>query len=204
MLHINPFHPNPILRDHLPDHPFWRFVTKIREYTPTQDALHYLQHHSEFHLHLFLFCCWYASSGQGKLVKTDILQLISISASWSERIILPLQQLKNKHLPETIKRDIIADLQLAEQIELLMLTDVPIKFSRAARNSLQKLSDACKNIAVYCKSINIAIDAVLQLVVNQILLFCFPKLEPAEIQRAIELHIKEGKSGSVQGKLELD
>lgn len=195
--------------DYLPDHPFWRFATKILSHAEAKLAALYLQNHFGFSINLLLFCCWHAEAGRGRLSKTDIVQLININANWYERILYPLDYMaarcQNAPLSASFKQELYSIQKLAEHIEQLMLTEVPVKFSRNARTPLQKLNDCSKNIEVYCKAMFITIDASLHEALVHIMSIAFPGLGNKEIQE-VSRSILLGESPSLfaQKKLALD
>jgi hypothetical protein len=174
-------------KDNLPDHPFRRFVTHLNEQKATWEILEKLRQNSAILLNLLLFCCWFATAGQGRLTKSDIQELIKIIAAWHERILPALSQLndncKKADLSDPLKQEILTSLKFAENIEQMMLTDVPIKFTRHSRTPQQKLTDACKNIVLYCKTQQIHIDTTLSEILFQLLANIFPKIDLLETQK---------------------
>lgn len=177
---------NLFIKDQLPDHPFWRFATKLYEPANARVLLLELQYHGDFHPNLLLFCCWFASAGRGRIAKQDIQHLFAMTANWYERIILPLQQLQipiqTGIFDAELRQEIYANLLLAERIEQLMLTELPLKYSRSPRNPTQKLVDACKNIVTYSKASPVVLNAVTVPIIQQLLARVFPTLEEPEIR----------------------
>lgn len=196
--------------DHLPDHPFWRFAAKIHNHAEAKIVLLNLQNHFGVNANLLLFCCWHAEAGKGRLSKTDILQLINVNANWHERVQIPLNQIaancQNTTLPTQFKQELQDLRQLAEHIDQIMLTEIPVKFSRNARTPLQKLTDCGKNIAAYCKVLSITMDAVLQQALLQILPLVFPTIDSNQLEKIVQSVLMEENASLsyTQKKLPLD
>lgn len=193
-------------KDVLPDHPFWHFVTRMHEQDNTRQVLLQLQQYHEIQLNLLLFCCWFANAGQGRLSRSDMQKLIASTTTWHQRIVNVLNKL---HLTtknyDTLKKPIFDYLQLAEQIEQLMLTDVNIRFVRLSRTPNQKLIDACKNIGTYLRCYQVPIDPLLCELFYNLLVRIFPTLELKEIYKTCQTHfLQESQQFFVQRKLLLD
>lgn len=196
-------------KDHLPDHAFWRFIIKIYEQEVAQTAMNQLRPNSAIQLNLLLFCCWFAQAGQGRLAKQDIQDLIAATSAWHDRIVLPLQKLqhqgKQEHLPEDLQQAIAAEVKFAEHIEQWLLIDVPIKFTRSARLPAQKLTDACKNIAAYCKTAQIFVNTATCEHIFHLLAAIFPAIDLLETQKTCRaILLNEAAQPLAQGRLSLD
>lgn len=190
----------------LPDHPFWRFITTIRAQETIRGALSQAELYPAIQINLLLFCCWFAQAGRGRLTKQDLLQLIAATTPWHERILKPLQDLPQHGaglLPSHLQQNIAAEIELAEHIEQLLLADVPIKFARAARNPSQKLGDACRNIALYCRMQQVPVNVSLNEAFYILLAGVFPKIDLLETQRTCQNLLPED-SFALQGKLLLN
>ena len=195
-------------KDHLPDHAFWRFIMKTHETDLAHKILQPLQAISTLQINLLLFCCWFAQAGQGRLNKQDVQALIVATASWHDRIILPLQKLQSQIIALQLNdlADTIADeLQYAEHIEQLMLIDVPVKFTRTSRTPSQKLNDACKNIAVYCKTAHIFLSNASCENIFHLLATVFPRIDLNELRKTCQaILLSEAAQPASQGRLILD
>lgn len=195
-------------KDQLPDHAFWRFILKTYENEPARKTLVQIQQLAAVQINLLLFCCWFAQAGQGRLTRQDIQELIVATAPWHERIILSLQKLQQQtaaSLFGDLDQEVQTELQFANHIEQLMLIDVPIRFTRNSRTPIQKLTDACKNIAMYCKTAQIFLSNTSCENVFHLLAAIFPKLDLLEVQKTSKaILLTEAAQPSAQGKLILD
>ncbi|QLH41635.1 MAG: DUF2390 domain-containing protein [Coxiellaceae bacterium] len=79
-----------------------------------------------------LYCCWFADTGYGRLTKTQLQQLLTTTHHWQVRVIAALRRLREqlKTWPQRqmiikIRQAILAEELLAEQIEQLMMVEVP-------------------------------------------------------------------------------
>lgn len=197
------------MKEHFPDHPFARFVSKIASNTPAQQALANLEGITSMQPNLLLFCCWFAQAGQGRLDKQDIQELMSASTAWHARISLGLQKLnqlaERMNLAYDAKQAINSEYQFAQQVEQWLLIDAPIKFTRTARTPLQKITDACKNLVMYCKIQQIYISNVSCELLSQVLSFVFPAIDIIEITKTCRtILLNEAAQPYAQGKLILD
>lgn len=193
----------------LPDHPFWRFNLALNAQESVRRALCQAQLYPAIQINLLLYCCWFAQAGRGRLTKNDIQQLSEVMATWHHRILKPLRELLQRTnsspsltLPE-LQKNISAEIELADHIEQLFLADVPIKFNRTSRNPSQKLSDACKNIVLYCRLQQIPINETLCDAFYELLAAVFPKIDLRETQKTVQTLLRQD-SFFPQSKLALD
>lgn len=196
-------------KDVLPEHPFWHFVTRMHQQESTQSVLLQLQGYHEIQLNLLLFCCWFSYAGQGRLSRNDMQKLISSTTTWHQRIVNALNKLhlitRKSEIKEVLNKPVFEYLQLAEQIEQLMLTDVNIRFVRLSRTPVQKLIDACKNICIFLKCYQVPTDPVLCELLCQLLSLLFPSIELKEVSKACQTYfLQESQRFFVQRKLLLD
>lgn len=191
---------------HLPDHPFSRFNNSLHEQAAVRCALSQAELYPAIQINLLLFCCWFAQAGRGRLLKQDLQQLMSAICQWHERIFKPLQQLEQQvqgRLATSLQREITAAVTRTDHIEQLFLIDVPIRFARASRNPNQKLVDACKNISLYCRLLQLPINAALSEAFSELLAAVFPKIDPREMQKVTKALLLED-SFFPQNKLALN
>jgi hypothetical protein len=197
-------------KDTLPDHPFWRFASKISAQEATGNILKSLEEH-HFKTNILLFCCWFAIAGQGRLSKSGMQKLVTTISLFHERILLPLQKLLltiKKLFPqsEILHKEMNVNEALVQQIEQLMLTDAVVKYSRISRTPEQKLADTCKNIALFCRASLIHLEFATQQLLLQLLTLLFPQVTALEIQNNCQemfLEIKK-EPGLKQKTLHLD
>jgi len=160
------------------DHPLWRFSVKIWDHETAQRALQALENNYGLNPNVLLFCCWFGAAGQGRLTRDDINQLLTATAHWHERIVLSLQRLsKQATRSEDIYQAIAAETVVALHIEQLMLAEALGKFTRNTRNTNQKLTDACKNIALYVKMAQTPINPTTHDAIYQIVAIAFPTID---------------------------
>lgn len=195
-------------KDNLPDHAFWRFVTKTQENPLARRSMAQLQQMSAIQTNLLLFCCWFAQAGQGRLAKQDCQDLLTATSFWHDRITLPLQKLQTqatKSLFSDLAEQITHELQFTNHIEQMMLVDVSIKFIRTSRTPIQKLTDACKNIALYCKTAHIFLNTTLCDELFHLLATIFTGIDLLEMQKICQaILLNEAAQPSSQGKLVWD
>ena len=160
------------------DHPFWRFSVKVWDQDSARSALQILERNYGLNPNIFLFCCWYASAGYGRLTREDILQLIAAISHWHDRVVLSLQRLgeKTKTL-ETIRQDIQTEIIVAIHIEQLMLAEALAQSTRNNRNINSKLTEACKNVALYIKMVQTPINPTTQEAIYQVIAVAFPTID---------------------------
>lgn len=193
---------------HLPDHPFWRFNLALNAQESVRRALCQAQLYPAIQINLLLYCCWFAQAGRGRLTKHDIQQLSEVIATWHHRILKPLEELlQSANTPRKalleLQKNISAEIELADHIEQLFLADVPIKFNRTSRNPNQKLIDACKNMALYCRMQQVPINEGLSAAFYELLAAVFPKVDLRETQKAVQTLLLQD-SFFPQTKLALD
>lgn len=146
----------------LPEHPFWQFSLRVYALPTVADGLLALQREWGLDINFLLYCCWFADTGYGRLTKTQLQQLLTTTHHWQVRVIAALRRLREqlKTWPQRqmiikIRQAILAEELLAEQIEQLMMVEVPFFEAPQNRTPQQRLTDACKNLAVYCRSCDI-------------------------------------------------
>lgn len=183
-------------KDPLPEHPFPHFCSQVvlRENVP--QILHALETNYCLNRNLVLFCFWRASAGQGRISKGEMQHLALNVTTWHERLVLPMQSLteclQKRRLPGLSwqqQNEILLDLTLAGRLEQLMLTDVPLKFTRIARSPQQKIADACKNLITYNKLFRITLNADLSQHYRALLPHVFPKVEHADLEKACQKNL---------------
>lgn len=186
------------------DNAFLNFVNKLETQENAYKALAQLRQQSELQFSLLLFCCWFAQTGQGRLTKVELQDLRILSLVWHDNIVRTLQKFKQKiqvtRFNEEIKNYVTTSLQYAENSELLMLTDTPLKYVRTTRTPQQRLMDACKNIALYCKMQEIAIDASLIETFYQLLACIFPAVDLMDTHQTCRKIFCEENEGIVLQK----
>lgn len=194
--------------EHLPDHAFWHFTEKMRQNIKVRDSLLQLQTQAGIQINLLLFCCWFASAGLGRFTKPDAQQLIEMIATWNARIVLPFAQLQMRFakstLPKAVKHEIAETGLLIDRLEQLMLTDMPSKFTRSVRTPMQKFTDACKNVATYCKAKQVSINSSTFEHMYQLLVQIFPAINLVEAREICESILLAETSNYAQATLELN
>ena len=176
---------------------FVYFSKTLASHSSATQVLEQLNKNHVLNSNLILYALWYGQSQQGRLRKRDIHQLIHSICPWHERILLALQRLNNNpHLPHTIVAAIKKEVLIAEQIERELISDALFKFSPHKRNSVQQLNDACHNIALYCKALNISIDNNDQYAFIALLQTAFPHLVPADIAEICTTTLQENHANT--------
>lgn len=195
---------NPI--EHLPDNPFWHFTQKVLQNSTVRSALSQLEIQTGIQENLLLYCCWLAYAGQCRLTKQEVRKLIETITTWHARIILPLTQwqMRFAKMTKSLQQELSATRELANRLEQTMLTDVPLEFSRSIRTPIQKFSDACKNIATYCKAKQISLNSNTFEITYQLLMNVFPAVNPADAYQLCESILLVETHSYTQAKLGLD
>jgi hypothetical protein len=192
--------------EHLPDHPFWHFTQKVLQNSAARSALSQLETQTGVQDNLFLYCCWLAYAGQCRLTRQEVRKLIEMITTWHARIMLPLTQwqILFAKAPKNLVQEIAATRELANRLEQTMLTDVPLEYSRSVRAPIQKFSDACKNIATYCKAKQISLNLNTFEITYKLLMNIFSAVNPADAYQLCESILLAETQAYTQAKLGLD
>lgn len=164
--------------------PFVIFATTAIKNTSIKNALDFLQTQNHLNINLLLYALWHGLSQHGRLLKQDIKALLVSIHPWHERVLLPL-----KHLGEyirAIQELVFPEIQAAENIERQLIANTLFKLRFQKRNPAQQLSDACYNIASYCKLMDVTMTPENQHTIITLLQTSFPNLIAAEITHAYE------------------
>lgn len=171
----------------IPDQPLSIF---IRETLATQEinaTLLELKERLQLNINILLFCCWFAITGKKQLTKKETQETIAALESWNERILKPLKKLRStiaRHNSEklnAIATKISANEKLADKIEQLMLADRMIR-PEFRRSLQQKFNDVCRNIATYCKELQITMTPKDTEAMKKLVLHLFPDINPEHIK----------------------
>lgn len=195
-------------KPHSTDCNLLRFVSKLQEKSIIQKIKIQLQEYPDIQYSMILFCCWHAEMGQGRLTRQELQQLQTAVFDWHLRItqklinlITPLNEMRLSKLKEMVASYI----EISEQDELSLLNDVLVKFTKLNRSPQQKLTEACKNIMLYCKLQNIAITANLCELFYQLLACVFPTIDLLETHAICQkIFNEESDITAKQEKLFLD
>lgn len=200
-----------ILPKTLPTHPFWNFSVKIYKCPLVADHLIALQNERGLNVNMLLFCLWYGLTDQGRVTKPELMKIISGIQHWHERIVVPLRRMRQKlkAIPGIwmeIRTDILKHELFAEQIEQLIMANLNSFKAHSIRNSVQKIIDVCKNIALYCRLIQISLDHEDCKRVRDILATIFSKIDQEDILRYCMEHLieKELQSLKIRAQYPLD
>lgn len=189
-----------------PEYNFINFVADLKRHENSAKVLLQLQYYSEIHVSIVMFNCWSAAVGQGRLSKGELQQLLAVVSVWHQDVFLALKRLQGlmakSQLSNNLKTQIIQMVESAEQGEYLMLTDLIAKRPSTAKVTLQKMIDACKNIAVYCKLQQVTISNELIDLFYQLVACVFPQVDLREThQHCFKILKEELMSGVKQGNI---
>ncbi len=173
-----------------PKHSYLHFCRQTMRCSGIDAALSKLS--SRYHLNtsLLLYCVWMGESGRGRLKKSVMSQLLADIGPWHQHIVESLAQLRRLvHDPELpqwcqslssiLKQECIT----AEQMEKKLLVPMYNVIPNTKRTPPQRLTDACENLATYCKAVNRFFDACACRAIQQILISAFPNFNPAGIEK---------------------
>ena len=175
-----------------------------------QRALSRLQAQHAVNSNLILYAIWLGQHQRGRLIKQDHKILFSTIHAWHERVLIPLQRLKQSVLEHVtlnqaaITKSIAIEIDKAEQIERCFIAEALSKLNDNKRNPAQRLGDACHNLMSYCRLLRIRIDDADQIAITHLLQSAFPNLIAAEIAEACEHALNPSATDTQFSQLSLD
>ncbi len=190
-------------------HPFGIFVAHLQSQSNVGIWLEGLKNRHGINVNLLLFILWAATMQRGRLGKKEITTLSSAISHWHQRIYLPLVRLKDQlngsssmNSAEAIRTLVKSEVLAADQIEQQLLVEALISTKAGVRSLQQQLTDACHNLAIYCKSMQIQLDVDNQEEIVNLLKSIFPAHSTAAIVKACE-NILQTLMNSVSGYAQL-
>lgn len=170
------------------DHPFVIFAQEVTKNSLANDALARLQRQQVLNINLILYGLWHGLSQRGRIFKQDIKALLQAIRPWHELVLLSLKRIAGRlpRLDEWFAVEILA----AENIERQLIADTLFKLNFHKKSPAQQLSDACHNIATYCKIVNAHVEPQDQNAIIILLQVSFPNLLATAITTACEAAFK--------------
>jgi hypothetical protein len=177
----------------LDNSPFALFATNLQSQSHTAPILKNLKQRHGININLLLFTLWFAMIQCGRLSKKEITQLAAATQHWHERILLPLQRFEaklpaqaNTGLNAFIKQWLQTEIAIADQIEQRLLAETLDNIKPGTRSLQQQLTDACQNLAIYCKSMQIQLDVNNQEQIVNLLKSIFPAHSTTAVVKACD------------------
>ncbi len=154
------------------------FIQSLHRNTETL-PLHKKMQEGHFNCLIFSFLCWHSLNGYGRLTKQELTTITNSCESWHAGVITVLSKLArslklsniNQELPEEAKK--ICEFAFHAELDMLG-KQIRIKQKPAKnRNTKQKLSDSCQNLAKYIMLSNSRFDHQEKMDVLTLLDHCF-------------------------------
>lgn len=163
------------------NHPFSSFSQRVSNSIATKRALTRLDNHHGLNSASLLFCLWYAENHSKRINQAQAKEIIAMAAYWQERLLNALNQtrkhvalLKNpqQHELSTLVEQTQQEAFAIGQILLANHIQAPDGTAKSLR---QIVTDACHNLATFCKLLQIRLDDDDCEAISLILITAFPE-----------------------------
>lgn len=180
-------------------HPFWNFSLEVYSGEGVARSCIDLQDRHGLDVNVLLFCCWIGASGRGRLQADELKRLCGKVANWQREIVMPLRAVRRRLATgETLPippedaasalRRRVADAEIeAEHVEQLLLAENYGAPGNRDRPAKERLAAALANLGLYSSQLGIKVERRDRAAVATLLVACFPMLDPAEIDHALNL-----------------
>src|SRR3990167_7370945 len=146
-----------------PHHPFQKFTVEAFNQPENQKILLALQKDYGINPNIFLFNCWVAQTGRGRLTKKQTYQVITAVYPWHEQVVLSLHNicqmvLKQSKLIKQLHEQIRAEEYTADIMEQLMIIESLPELIAKPRSLKQQINHCLKNLTTYAQELHIHFD----------------------------------------------
>ncbi len=162
----------------LPSSEFWRYSLKFYGNETVKDVCLTLQSQYDINVNILLFICYLAQTGRGQIPKPVLQTIIDEIQQWHQGITKglrnlrqQLKQIKDKDWASDLRKEILDDELISEQIEQLIIGHHYSAPVIARRPKSHKIHDCISNFHLYFTLLEIDLTeqdyALLQQLLNQ-------------------------------------